>query len=108
MLKHAVKTSLADIAANHIRQEIVLGRWELGERIPNESTLSALIKVSRGTVREAVKMLVSHGLLDTRQGSGTYDIGRGSCRENMAPYVELSVVADGIKKQCNETIKQAQ
>src|SRR3546814_6033205 len=65
-------TSWADIAANHSRQESVRGGWELGERIPNESTVSALLKVSRGTVREAVKMLVSQGLLETRQGSGTY------------------------------------
>src|SRR3546814_9898728 len=88
----ALPICLADIAANHIRQEIVRGRWELGERIPNESTLSALLKVSRVTVREAVKMLVSQGLLETRQGSGTYvrahydlsgKIGRASCRERV-------------------------
>jgi len=72
MLEHAVRTSLADTAAEHIRQEIVRGRWPLGERIPNEPTLSSLLNVSRGTVREAVKMLVSQGLLETRQGSGTY------------------------------------
>ncbi|APO66049.1 GntR family transcriptional regulator protein [Rhizobium gallicum] len=34
--------------------------------------LSAALAVSRGTVREAVRVLVSQGLLETRQGSGTY------------------------------------
>src|SRR5690606_25971366 len=32
----------------------------------------AMLGVSRGTVREAVRVLVSQGYLETRQGSGTY------------------------------------
>jgi DNA-binding FadR family transcriptional regulator len=31
-----------------------------------------MLSISRGTVREAVRVLVSHGYLETRQGSGTY------------------------------------
>lgn len=31
-----------------------------------------MLCVSRGTIREAVRVLVSQGLLETRQGSGTY------------------------------------
>jgi DNA-binding FadR family transcriptional regulator len=31
-----------------------------------------MLSVSRGTIREAVRVLVSQGLLETRQGSGTY------------------------------------
>jgi DNA-binding FadR family transcriptional regulator len=72
MLERATKTSLAETAAGQIRQEILCGRWALGQRIPNEPTLSSLLDVSRGTVREAVKMLVSQGMLEPRQGSGTY------------------------------------
>jgi DNA-binding FadR family transcriptional regulator len=72
MLEQATKTSLTDSAADKIRQEILGKRWAIGERIPNEPTLAALLGVSRGTVREAVKMLVSQDFLETRQGSGTY------------------------------------
>lgn len=72
MLVHAPRTSLADSAANSIRAEIAAGRWVVGSRIPIEPQLAQLLGVSRGTVREAVKTLVSRGLLEVRQGSGTY------------------------------------
>lgn len=72
MLAQAPRTSLADSAANSIRAEISAGRWAVGSRIPIEPQLAQLLGVSRGTVREAVKTLVSHGLLEVRQGSGTY------------------------------------
>ncbi|MGJ7502824.1 FadR/GntR family transcriptional regulator [Variovorax sp. ZT5P49] len=72
MLAQAPRTSLADTAANSIRAEISAGRWAVGSRIPIEPQLAQLLGVSRGTVREAVKTLVSRGLLEVRQGSGTY------------------------------------
>jgi DNA-binding FadR family transcriptional regulator len=66
------KTNLADTAVETIRAEILAHRWAIGEKLPNEATLSAMLSVSRGTVREAVRVLVSQGYLETRQGSGTY------------------------------------
>ncbi|MET3790083.1 FadR/GntR family transcriptional regulator [Aquamicrobium terrae] len=71
-MKQAIRTNLADSAAGNLRAEITGGRWTVGERIPNEATLVEMLGVSRGTVREAVRALVSQGLLETRQGSGTY------------------------------------
>lgn len=55
-----------------IRSEIQARRWALGDRLPNEAELAASLSVSRGTIREAVRMLVAQGYLETRQGSGTY------------------------------------
>ena len=72
MLVQAPRTSLADTAADSIRAEISAGRWPVGSRIPIEPQLAQLLGVSRGTVREAVKTLVSRGLLEVRQGPGTY------------------------------------
>ena len=72
MLAQAPRTSLADAAADSIRNEISAGRWAIGARIPIEPQLAQLLGVSRGTVREAVKTLVSRGLLEVRQGSGTF------------------------------------
>ncbi|WP_428640782.1 FadR/GntR family transcriptional regulator [Roseibium sp.] len=66
------KTSLVDRAAEAIRAEILKSRWGVGEKLPNEAQLSEQLSISRGTVREAVRILVSHGYLETRQGSGTY------------------------------------
>ncbi len=66
------RTNLTESAAESLRTEILSGRWAVGERIPNETALTELLAVSRGTVREAVRVLISKGLLDARQGSGTY------------------------------------
>ncbi|PZM12215.1 FadR/GntR family transcriptional regulator [Rhizobium tubonense] len=66
------RTNLADTAVESILTEIVAKRWALGERLPNEAALSSMLSVSRGTVREAVRVLVAQGYLETRQGSGTY------------------------------------
>ncbi|MBB3655963.1 DNA-binding FadR family transcriptional regulator [Rhizobium sp. BK650] len=76
------RTNLADTAIEAIRSEILAKRWPVGEKLPNEASLSAMLSVSRGTVREAVRVLVSQGLLDTRQGSGTYVV---STTDNSRP-----------------------
>lgn len=81
MMRALTRTTLADTAVEAIRSEILAQRWVLGEKLPNEASLSSMLSVSRGTIREAVRVLVSQGYLETRQGSGTYvrstaDVGR--------------------------------
>jgi DNA-binding FadR family transcriptional regulator len=71
-MQPAARINLVDSAAENLRAAIAGGRWAVGERIPNEAALAGMLSVSRGTVREAVRALVSQGLLETRQGSGTY------------------------------------
>jgi DNA-binding FadR family transcriptional regulator len=44
----------------------------VGSRIPTEPELVEQLGVARNTVREAVRALAHNGLLDIRQGSGTY------------------------------------
>jgi DNA-binding FadR family transcriptional regulator len=55
-----------------LREQITSGQWAVGARIPTESELATLTATSRNTVREAVQSLVHAGLLERRQGSGTY------------------------------------
>lgn len=71
-MQPAARTNLTETAIQTIRSELVSKRWAVGERLPNEATLADMLAVSRGTVREAVRVLVSQGFLETRQGSGTY------------------------------------
>ena len=46
--------------------------YKAGEKLPNEYELSAQLGVSRNTIREAVRVLVSRNILDIRQGAGTF------------------------------------
>ncbi|MFK0682923.1 FadR/GntR family transcriptional regulator [Ochrobactrum sp. BD67] len=71
-MKTISRKSLTDAAMQSLRTEITSGRWSIGDQLPNEAALSAKLGVSRGTVREAVRALVAQGMLETRQGSGTY------------------------------------
>jgi GntR family transcriptional regulator, transcriptional repressor for pyruvate dehydrogenase complex len=58
--------------AQLIRGRIVNGELTQGFRLPNERDLAAAYGVSRNVVREAVRALVKDGLIEVRQGSGTY------------------------------------
>ena len=66
------RTNLIDAAVGRLRQQITSGAWGVGTRIPAEPELTELIGVGRNTVREAVQSLVHAGMLERRQGSGTY------------------------------------
>lgn len=68
----ARRTNLIDQAVGRLRQQITSGAWTVGTRIPPEPELTELIGVGRNTVREAVQSLVHAGMLERRQGSGTY------------------------------------
>ncbi|BCJ52765.1 GntR family transcriptional regulator [Actinoplanes sp. NBRC 14428] len=64
--------SLSKRVIAQLRQQITSGAWPVGSRIPTEPELVARLGVARNTVREAVRALAHNGLLDIRQGSGTY------------------------------------
>lgn len=66
------RTGLIDSAVTRLRAQIRTGEWPVGTRIPPEPALAELLGVGRNTVREAVQSLVHAGLLERRQGSGTY------------------------------------
>lgn len=66
------RTSLVDQAIEALREQIAAGAWPVGERIPTEPALVAELGIGRNSLREAIRALVHAGLLETRQGDGTY------------------------------------
>jgi len=71
-LRTARRSGLIDQVIDQLRSQITGGGWVIGARIPTEAELAQLTGTSRNTVREAVQSLVHAGLLERRQGSGTY------------------------------------
>src|SRR5258708_16739540 len=67
-----VRATLFSQAAAAIRSRIKRGRWQLGEQPPSEPQLATELGISRGTLRESVRLLISNGLLDRRHGVGTF------------------------------------
>ena len=63
---------LGDQAADQIIQLIIDSDGKAGDKMPNEYELAQQLNVSRSTVREAIKALVSRNILEIRRGSGTF------------------------------------
>ena len=72
---------LCDLVIQQIQEKISLGVFAPGTRIPTEPALMAQLGVGRSTVREAIRVLVSAGLLEVRQGDGTYVLERATGHE---------------------------
>jgi DNA-binding FadR family transcriptional regulator len=98
------RSVLADQVIAQLRGQITSGEWPVGCRIPTEPELVEQLGVARNTVREAVRALAHNGLLDIRQGSGTYVVATselaGVMRHRFAgteprQVVELRAVLEG-------------
>ncbi len=64
---------LADSTAQQILKMIEEeNRFSVGDKLPNENDLAAELGVSRSTLREAVKILTTNGILEIRRGKGTF------------------------------------
>ncbi|GAB2928151.1 FadR/GntR family transcriptional regulator [Micromonospora polyrhachis] len=68
----APRRTLVRQVIEQLRGRIADGDWPLGGKIPTEPQLVETFGVGRNTVREAVRALVHAGVLECRQGSGTY------------------------------------
>ena len=64
--------ALTERIEDHLFQYILDERLAVGAKLPNEYELADRFGVSRGKIREAVKLLVSRGVLRVKHGSGTY------------------------------------
>ncbi|MFI6868788.1 FadR/GntR family transcriptional regulator [Nocardia sp. NPDC050406] len=80
------RTSLIAQVTDQLRAEIRSGRWPVGSRIPTEPELTELTGTGRNTVREAVQALVHAGMLERRQGSGTYVISNSNLGGQLSQY----------------------
>ena len=63
---------LAERVAERIGELIITKDIKRGEKLPNEFELAESLNVGRGTIREAVKLLVSRNVLEIRRGKGTF------------------------------------
>ena len=64
--------NLSENIADKIKRRIVTGEYKVNEQLPSEQELADSLNVSRTTVREAVKRLVSLHVLEIKRGKGTF------------------------------------
>ena len=71
------KKSLSQQTAERLYTMIVVERrFGPGDKLPNELEWSAELRVSRATLREAVRTLAARGVLEVRRGKGTFVSGQ--------------------------------
>ncbi|MGV9667671.1 FadR/GntR family transcriptional regulator [Nocardia niigatensis] len=66
--RHPLAAQAAEVLLTRIRA----GEWQLGHRLPGETTLAAQLGVGRSTLREAIRELAGRGVLESRQGAGVF------------------------------------
>jgi GntR family transcriptional regulator, transcriptional repressor for pyruvate dehydrogenase complex len=64
--------ALTDQAIEKIKDLIVAGEFAPGSKLPKERELAERLGLSRNSLREAVRALTLIGVLEPRQGDGTY------------------------------------
>ncbi|HVU98554.1 MAG TPA: FadR/GntR family transcriptional regulator [Puia sp.] len=86
--------SLADAVVGRLQQQLSLGVYKPGDKLPSEPELMAEFGVGRSTIREAVRILANTGLLTVRQGSGTMVEAQRGIAEPLPQRLRRASAAD--------------
>ncbi|WNV77215.1 FadR/GntR family transcriptional regulator [Geodermatophilus sp. DSM 44513] len=99
------RTALVESVVAQLERQLGDGAWSVGERLPAEHRLAEELGVGRSTVREAVRVLLSRGLVESRQGAGTFVRAREPRAEDLparlrrAGVLEVYEVRHGLEVQ---------
>ena len=66
------KKTVVNQIIDYIQEQIIKGHYKPGTKIPNEYELINELQVSRNSLREAIKILTTMGIMEIRRGDGTY------------------------------------
>lgn len=90
-LKHGTFVPLYYQLREIIEKKIDSGEWKPGDKIPSENDLRTSYDVSRNTAQKAINELVSEGLLERRQGKGTF-VSRPKIDQSLSSFYSFSKV----------------
>jgi GntR family transcriptional repressor for pyruvate dehydrogenase complex len=71
-IKKIKAESLRSQVYTTLKEKLMQGVWQEGEKLPSEHEFCAMFGVSRVTVRAALQQLEILGLVETKQGGGTF------------------------------------
>jgi GntR family transcriptional regulator, transcriptional repressor for pyruvate dehydrogenase complex len=66
------RKSAVDVVVDRIKLLLIEKKLKPGDLIPSENVLAQSLKVSRSSIREAMKILAAYGIVEVRRGAGTY------------------------------------
>jgi DNA-binding FadR family transcriptional regulator len=86
--------NLYETIADRLENDILSNSFGDSGKLPSEQTLGARCGVSRTVIREALKLLKARGLIESRNGSGSYVTKPDS--NNVSELLRRMVIMDGI------------
>jgi GntR family transcriptional repressor for pyruvate dehydrogenase complex len=90
MKKQQVHRIAPSEVLEHLRQLIMSGNMQSGQRLPPERALAEELGVGRPAIREAIKALQFMDILDSRHGNGTYVKSLAALTGGWMPQVQFS------------------
>jgi DNA-binding FadR family transcriptional regulator len=87
------RPSAVDVVIEKIKELLIANKLSPGDMIPSESSLAESLKVGRGTIREALKILSAYGVVQIKQGHGTF-ISSASDKRLFDPLLFQILVQD--------------
>lgn len=89
-----IRISLPKQISIEIEKAINKGTFKIGEKIPSEPDLVKTFEVSRNTIREAIQSLIQAGVLESRQGDGTYVVTTSRFEANILNRLNNSKISE--------------
>lgn len=87
--KVQTQKTLGQKTEDRLMKYILDNNIAIGEKIENEFELAQIFGVGRSTIREAVKGLVSRGILEIRRGDGTYVISDADMKNDVLGFARI-------------------
>lgn len=99
------RVNATDLVVNYVRTAIQEGELKFGDKLPREADIAQQLGVGRSSLREGMKILNAYGVIESRQGEGTYIVDNrahnffefmGFCptQENQMYFLELRRVIE--------------
>lgn len=93
LLADASISATVRIVVDTLLSRIIAETYAADERLPSERALAGELGVARNTVREALDLLESHGLIRRRAGSGSFVLGQtapADTGDNTGPAADVA------------------
>ena len=95
------RKSVVDTVIDTIKTLLINKKLKPGDILPNENDLSQSFRISRGSIREAMKILSAFGIIEIRRGNGTY-ISTSTNKRIFDPLLFNLLVASGDPRELIE------
>ena len=96
MFQAAKQTKVFQDVVEQIQEAIFDGRLKTGETLPAERELKSMFNVSRGTLREALRVLEQKGLIEIRLGVGGGSVVKSIDTEQVRESIGLLIRSQNI------------